>query len=146
MGYSFPLSARVLLYASFHRQDNTYGVCYTSRGALVGTRSSSMGPPRGIDPTTHRVMSERSYHVATSRPEASLGYNRLCIRCAYYSVSIMQYRIPDSYISIHTHISQYTHIFIRAERKLGLSHFKHQDNQNHTLDTPRHPVTVNKMC
>ena len=29
-----------------HRQDNTYyGLCYTSRGALAGTRNSSMGPP-----------------------------------------------------------------------------------------------------
>ena len=46
MGYSFRLAARVLLYASTHRQDNTYhGLCYTSRGALAGTRNSSMGPP-----------------------------------------------------------------------------------------------------
>ena len=29
-----------------HRQDNTYhGLYYTSRGALAGTRNSSMGPP-----------------------------------------------------------------------------------------------------
>ena len=29
-----------------HIQDNTYhGLCYTSRGALAGTRNSSMGPP-----------------------------------------------------------------------------------------------------
>ena len=46
MGYSFRLTARVLLYAPSHRQNNTYhGLCYTSRGALVGTRNSSMGPP-----------------------------------------------------------------------------------------------------
>ena len=45
MGYSFRLTARVLLYASSHRQDNTYhSLCYTSRGALAGTRNSSMGP------------------------------------------------------------------------------------------------------
>ena len=44
-GYSFRLAARVLLYASFHRQDSTYhGLCYTSRGALAGTRNSSAGP------------------------------------------------------------------------------------------------------
>ena len=44
MGYSFQLAERVLLYASFHRQDNTYhSLCYTSRGALAGTRNSSMG-------------------------------------------------------------------------------------------------------
>ena len=45
MGYSFRLTARVLLYAPSHRQNNTYhGLCYTSRGALAGTRNSSMGP------------------------------------------------------------------------------------------------------
>ena len=38
MGYSFRLSARGILYAPSHRQDNTYhGLCYTSRGALDGT-------------------------------------------------------------------------------------------------------------
>ena len=37
MGYSYRLTARVLLYAPSHRQDNTYhGLCYTSRGALAG--------------------------------------------------------------------------------------------------------------
>ena len=46
IGYSYRLYARVLLYAPSHRQDNTYhGLCYTSRGALAGTRNSSMGPP-----------------------------------------------------------------------------------------------------
>ena len=46
IGYSYRLTARVLLYAPSHRQDNTYhGLCYTSREALAGTRNSSMGPP-----------------------------------------------------------------------------------------------------
>ena len=46
IGYSYRLTARVLLYPPSHRQDNTYhGLCYTSRGALAGTRNSSMGPP-----------------------------------------------------------------------------------------------------
>ena len=84
MGYSFRLAARVILYASSLRQDNTYhGLCYTSRGALAGTRNSSwvrrpiapwanalttelhlapssVDPPWRIDPTTHRTMSEHS--------------------------------------------------------------------------------------
>ena len=52
IGYSYRLTARILLYAPSHRQDNTYhGLCYTSRRALAGTRTSSMG----------------SYHGATSR-------------------------------------------------------------------------------
>ena len=46
IGYSFRLTARVLLYAPSHRQDSTYhSLCYTSRGALAGTRNSSMGSP-----------------------------------------------------------------------------------------------------
>ena len=46
IGYSFRLAARLLLYAPSHRQDSTYhGLCYTSRGALAGTRNSSVGPP-----------------------------------------------------------------------------------------------------
>ena len=67
IGYSFQLTARVLVYAPSHRQDSTYNsLCYTSRGALAGMRNSSMCPPWRIDPTTHRTMSERSYHGATS--------------------------------------------------------------------------------
>ena len=46
IGYSYRLTARVLLYAPSHRQDNTYhGLCYTSCGALAGMRNSTMGPP-----------------------------------------------------------------------------------------------------
>ena len=68
MGYSFRLAARVVLYAPSHRQDNTYhGLCYTSGGALAGTKN--MGPPWRINPTTHRITSERSYHWATSRSQ-----------------------------------------------------------------------------
>ena len=46
IGYSYRLTARVLLYAPSNRQDNTYhGLCYTSRVALARTRNKSMGPP-----------------------------------------------------------------------------------------------------
>ena len=46
IGYCYRLTARVLLYAPSHRQDNTYhGLCYSSREALAGTKNSSMGPP-----------------------------------------------------------------------------------------------------
>ena len=37
----YRLTAKVLLYAPSHRQDNTYhGLCYNSRGALAGTRNT----------------------------------------------------------------------------------------------------------
>ena len=43
MSYSFQLAAIVILCAPYHRQDSTYfGFHYTSRGALDGTRNSSM--------------------------------------------------------------------------------------------------------
>ena len=41
--YSYQLTARVLLYAPSNRQNNTYhGLCYTSPGALAGTRNSGI--------------------------------------------------------------------------------------------------------
>ena len=40
LGYSFRLTASVLLYAPSHRQDSTYhGLCYTRRGALPGKQN-----------------------------------------------------------------------------------------------------------
>ena len=73
IGYSYRLAARVLLYAPSHRQDNTYhGLCYTSRGALAGTRNSSMKDPWRIDPTTHRTMSEHS--TSELRPALPTGW------------------------------------------------------------------------
>ena len=58
----FRLAARYFYICIIHRQDNIYhGLYYTSRGALAGTRNSSMGP------MTHRTTSGRSYHGATSR-------------------------------------------------------------------------------
>ena len=57
IGYSFRLAARVLLYAPSNRQDCTYNcLCYTSHGALAGTRNSSLGGRKTTPPT----ISERS--------------------------------------------------------------------------------------
>ena len=78
IGYSFRLPTRVLLYAPSHRQDSTYhGLCH---GALAGTRNSPMGPPWRVDPTTHRTMSERSCHGATSH---SSNYGAACLTSLY---------------------------------------------------------------
>ena len=68
-GYSYRLTARVLLYAPSHRQDETYhGLCYTSRGALAGTREIAQWvhpmKDRSNDPSHH----ERTLYLwATSR-------------------------------------------------------------------------------
>ena len=57
IGYSYRLTARVLLYAPSHRQDNTYhGLCYTSRGALAGTEIAQWVHPMkdwSDDPSHH---------------------------------------------------------------------------------------------
>ena len=68
IGYSYRLTARVLLYAPSHRQDCTYhSLCYTSRGALAGMRNSSRGSPHeGSIRRPIATMSECSYHGATS--------------------------------------------------------------------------------
>ena len=72
IGYSYRLTARVLLHAPSHRQDNTYhGLGYTSRGALAGTRNSSMGPPH--EGSIRRTMSERS--TSELRPPLSPAVN-----------------------------------------------------------------------
>ena len=45
LGYSYRLTARVLLYAPSHRQDSTYhGLCYTSRGALALSKGCKNNP------------------------------------------------------------------------------------------------------
>ena len=57
IGYSYRLTARVLLYAPSHRQDSTYhSLCYTSRGALAWMRNNSMRTPMkdwSDDPSHH---------------------------------------------------------------------------------------------
>ena len=57
IGYSFRLTA------PSHRQDSTYhGLCYTNRGALAGTRNSSMGSPH-----------EGSHHERTLLPRSYIS-------------------------------------------------------------------------
>ena len=86
MGYSFRLTARVLLYAPSHRQDSTYhGLCYTSRGALAETRNSSMGPPHEgsirwpIAPWANTLTTE--VHLA---PYCVLVAVTYCMGCFFY--------------------------------------------------------------
>ena len=63
MGYSFQLTARVLLYAPTHRQDRTYhDLCYTSRGALA-LRQRKRKPYKGIFYMYYRT--ERIAHTKT---------------------------------------------------------------------------------
>ena len=78
IGYSFRLAARVLLYAPSHRQDSTYhGLCYASRGALAGTRNSSMGPPH--EGSIRRPISLLRYKV--NAKYIANTYDGNCIKC-----------------------------------------------------------------
>ena len=63
MGYSFRLAARVLLHTSSHRQGSTYtSLCYTSRGALAGTKNCSTIKDRSDDPSHHeRTLLPRTF-------------------------------------------------------------------------------------
>ena len=109
MGYSFWLTARVLLYAPSHRQDSTYhGLCYTSRGALAGTRNSSMGPPhegsirRPIAPWANALTTE--LHLAPERD--ARGYLPIVVRFLHQvdrdMIVSSAYRLKTSKITIHT--------------------------------------------
>ena len=125
MGYSFWLAAKVLLYAPSHRQASTYhGLCYTSRGPLPGARNISMGPPWRIDPTTHRTMSERSYHGATScstcdrdLPVDGRGWSFVCwrTRSSFSSAGRARHRPLVSWSSA----SSYSTARSETDRKKG---------------------------
>ena len=80
IGYSFRLTARVLLYT--HRQDNTYhGLCYTSRGALAGTRNSSMGPPH--EGSIQRPIAPWANALSTELHLAPCCKSVTCIGCIF---------------------------------------------------------------
>ena len=67
MGYSFRFGARVLLYAPSHRQDSTYhGLCYTSHGALAGTRNRE-GRKEMFYLTTHSTRGGGGMSTVTSQ-------------------------------------------------------------------------------
>ena len=76
IGYSYRLAARVLLYAPSHRQDNTYhGLCYTSRGALAGTRNSSMAGGGGGGEQKKQTKTNKQKIVnKRNNPTMNIGY------------------------------------------------------------------------
>ena len=91
IGYSYRLTARVLLYAPSHRQDNTYhGLCYTSRGALAGTRNSSMGPPHEEN---YKDKTRSLYAISRSSQCSTTGVTKACGMC-YPVCGIMHIKEP----------------------------------------------------
>ena len=88
MGYSFRLTAMVILYAPSHRQDSTYhGLCYTSRGAYRIAHSTAFVTPvekhcleREIAQWVH-PMKDRSYDPS--------HYERTLLPRRYISLSVI---------------------------------------------------------
>ena len=63
-------------------QDSTYhSLCYTSRGALAGTRNSSMGPPHA---SSTALMALNAYiRFSVNSLEALRDFVRNVIRCLF---------------------------------------------------------------
>ena len=105
MGYSFQLAAMVLLYASSHRQDNTYHVlCYTSRGALAGKK---------IAQWVHSMKDrsdDSSHHEQTVLPQSyiSLRYKNIVCVCVY----IHTYTLSSPFLT-HTHTHTHKDVIIK---------------------------------
>ena len=95
IGYSFRLTARVLLYAPSHRQDSTYhSLCYTSRGALAGTRNSSMRPPHEGSIRRPIAPWANSYHGYTVS-EGNVRVTRVSADTVVY-VAVRKFAFPDN--------------------------------------------------
>ena len=89
MGYYFRLAPRVLLYTPSHRQDNTYhGLCYTSRGALAGTRlfvlcfSASNTLPENLMQVTTTVLTRSECQSAMGSVSVNIQNMHICVMTA----------------------------------------------------------------
>ena len=120
MGYSFRSTARVLLYASFHRQDSTYhGLCYTSREALAGTRNSSMGPHhegsirRPIAPWATSRSPDLKQHISPHSDSCTKSEN------------VSKQKNICQFTNTHTHTHTHTPTYIRKEMFYLMMHSTH---------------------
>ena len=111
----FQLAARVLLYASSDRQDSTYhGLCYTSHGALAGTRNTQWVHPmkdRSDNPSHHEWT---LYHGATSRSFAT--WFELTINRLPYINILKQYIRKTNVQVLDGRLQQYSHLLDRVIR------------------------------
>ena len=102
IGYSFQLAARVLSYASSHRQDNAYhSLCYTSRGALAGPRNSSMGPLH--EGSIRRPIAPWANTLTTELHLASMVSEGLNMVITWISIAMLQ-KLPTNAISTYVDI------------------------------------------
>ena len=104
MGFSFRLTARVLLYAPSHRKDSIYhSICYMCRGPLAGTRNSSMGPPN--EGSIRRPIALRNWNEGNVLFNDTTilfmviwlyGYMNVWQRTAQASLEINIFGVPDT--------------------------------------------------
>ena len=113
IGYSYRLTARVLLYAPSHRQDNTYhGLCYTSRGALAGTRNSSMGRPH--EGSIRRPIAPRANALPLSYvPLPRVPSERVCS-------TARQVVTPQRTHVLHKYVDML--VFLKKKKELTFNH------------------------
>ena len=90
IGYSFRLTARVLLYAPSHRQDNTYhGLCYTSRCYIQKHYNRRNLPKRMICPIqkySHRNIPKGVICPIQKYSHRNIPKGMICVRtkeCIY---------------------------------------------------------------
>ena len=145
MGYSFQLAARVLLYAPSHRQDSTYHGLWL----MEHWRNSSMGPPRTIDPMTHRTMSKhRLVFVKTKTHIDSAS----CIKCQTFIIIDYHNCITWSatwIIYLITHLTHFYHwlFWLNVGRKEGNVLFNDELNTLYLwLYGVRHMVKDHSDC
>ena len=113
-GLLFPISSKGSFIYIIPTHDNTFhSLCYTSRGALAGTRNSSMERERDgrIDPMIYRTISEWSYHGDTYRSCINESNSIICTKYKkQYYVITMTVKIPLVCMSVE-HISDELHKF-----------------------------------
>ena len=93
IGYSFRLTARVLLYAPSHRRDSTYhGLCYTSRGALAGTRNSSTkkNPTFTSNKLLNILILQRPLHFISTLNPLSLCFDSVGLLIYNFTKTVSQ--------------------------------------------------------
>ena len=109
MGYSLQSATRDLLYALFHREDGIYHVlCYTGCEALVGMKSSSMGPSIGISPMIHHIISRCTCSFIVYWGCLILQYVHSFIH-SFYFISFIHLFI---YLFIYSFIHSFIYLFI----------------------------------
>ena len=156
MGYSFRLAVRVLLYASSHRQDNTYhSFCYTSHGALAGTRNSSMGPPhegsirRPIAPRANAFTTE--LHLVPHSWFEMMLCNTSTKTSGFFVFVISKLYFVDcvSFVSDFFHRKGYHFVqfqFLRTFNLTSSHHILINLKSKYTIHTQRSPIAFSNSC